>query len=164
MSESGAELRGKNGSALGVFFPVIGFHHVHGGGMKITSSDIIRMNESVLLNSIYVELDWKKIEKLVFEKHRLHLLNDMEYKRGDIVVHDNQVAYKLDFDFKADLSIIVDSDGECIAIEVSTQEMSPPAEIFSSRKSENVNFVERSGIASEIAEMLSQINDDGGSE
>lgn len=87
--------------------------------MKITDSDAIRKGENDFIDSLIGELDWQVIETLLKEKYRLKLHDDVEYKRGDIVVHDKAIAYKLDFDVRVTLSLVVDRDGECVDIKAS---------------------------------------------
>ncbi len=128
--------------------------------MKITSPDTIKMNAKEFIDSINAELDWEAIEELVLEKYRFHMQDEVDYKKGDIIVHDNQVAYQLDFDIKVALSIILDRDGECITIETSGEQAD---QHVSSEEDEKPSFVDRTGIASELAEMIWDINKDGGS-
>ena len=66
--------------------------------MKVTDSDAIKNSEKDLIDAIAGELDWEAIEHLFQEKHNLILEDELEYKKGDIVIHNNQIAYKLDFD------------------------------------------------------------------
>lgn len=83
--------------------------------MKITDSDIIRAGERELIDTIIGDLDWEVIEKVFKEKHRLRIQDDVEYRQGDIVVHNDEVAYKLDFDVKLTLSILLDRSGNYLS-------------------------------------------------
>ena len=62
--------------------------------MKITDPDIIKSGETDLIDSIKEKLDWGIIEDLNKEKLSLTTL---ECTDGDIIVHNNRVAYKLNF-------------------------------------------------------------------
>lgn len=84
--------------------------------MKITNADAIKKNESDFIDGLIGELDWKAIEILLKEKYKLKLHDDVEYKRGDIIVHGKAIAYKLDFDVRVTLSLVVGRDGECVEI------------------------------------------------
>jgi hypothetical protein len=84
--------------------------------LKITNSEIIRSGERELIDTITGDLDWDTIEKIVRERHRLNIQDDIQYKQGDIIVHDNKVAYRLDFDIKMSLSVIFDRDGNCLSV------------------------------------------------
>ncbi len=84
--------------------------------MKVTDSDAIKSSEKDLIDAIAGDLDWEAIEHLFKEKHNLVLEDELEYKNGDIVIHNNQIAYKLDFDIKVKLSVLFDRKGECLEV------------------------------------------------
>lgn len=87
--------------------------------LKITDPDAIKKGESEFIDSLIGELDWQVIETLLKEKYRLKLHDDVEYKRGDIIVHGKAIAYKLDFDVRVTLSLVVGRDGECVELKAS---------------------------------------------
>lgn len=158
--------------------------------MKITNSDIIKSGERELIDSIIGDLDWDAIEEIVKNRHKLKIQDDVEYRQGDIIVHNNQVAYKLDFDVKMTLSVVFDRDGNYLSLVTSDEandteavEESPIAmdesddtpsesqtetessEAFASDEvptanPENAPRENFSKMASHIAEMISDINDD----
>ena len=66
--------------------------------MKITDSEIIKNGEKELIDAITADLDWSTIEDIFLKQHNLKIEEDIDYKSGDIVVSNNQVAYKLDFE------------------------------------------------------------------
>jgi hypothetical protein len=84
--------------------------------LKITNSEIIKSGERELIDTITGDLDWRIIEQIVRDRHNLSIKDDIEYKQGDIIVHENKVAYRLDFDVKMTLSIIFDRDGNCLSL------------------------------------------------
>jgi hypothetical protein len=83
--------------------------------MKITDSDIIKAGERELIDTIIGDLDWNAIEKIFSERHGLRIQDDVEYRQGDIVVHNDEVAYKLDFDVKLTLSILLNRAGKYLS-------------------------------------------------
>lgn len=87
--------------------------------MKITDSEVIKNGEMELIDSITGDLDWRAIETILKEKHNLGLQDEVEYKHGDLVIHDNQIAYKLDFDVKVTLSVLFDRQGNCLKLSTS---------------------------------------------
>ena len=159
--------------------------------MKVTNSEIIKSGERELIDTIIADLDWDMIEKIVKDRHQLKIQDDIDYRQGDIVVHNHQVAYRLDFDVKMTLSIIFDRDGNYLSLNTSddledekkfesgetpfeegtdesdTDEPSTrqAGESFSPadtptadpEKAPSENF---SKMASHIANMISEINDD----
>ena len=86
---------------------------------KITDSEVIKSGERELLDIIIGDLDWEAIEKIVKERHQLRIQDDVEFKQGDIVVYNNTVAYKLDFDVKVTLTLLFDRDGNYLSFSTS---------------------------------------------
>lgn len=83
--------------------------------MKITDSEVIKSGEQELIDAITADLDWGTIENVFREEHGLGIDEEVEYKRGDIVVHKGVVAYQLDFEVKVTLSVLLDRDGNYIS-------------------------------------------------
>jgi hypothetical protein len=84
--------------------------------MKITSTDVIRNGEKELMDAIIADLDWGSIETIFREKHHLAIEEDVEYKRGDIVVHNNEIAYRMDFEARVTLSVLLDREGNYLSV------------------------------------------------
>jgi hypothetical protein len=83
--------------------------------MKITDSEVIRNAEQELLDGIIADLDWSVIEKIIKEKHHLDIEEDVAFRKGDLVALGNKVGYKLDFDVRLTLSILLDREGNYIS-------------------------------------------------
>ena len=79
--------------------------------MKITDPDIIKSGEKELIHAIKDQLDWRLIEDLNRDKLSF---GDVECTDGDIVVHENQVAYKMDFQVKISFSVLFDRQGNIL--------------------------------------------------
>lgn len=142
--------------------------------MKITSADTIQSSEKEFIDFINAELDWSAIEEMILEKHKLQLQDEVIYKQGDIVVHNDQIAYKLDFDIKVSLSLIFNRQGDCLDMKTPDgQDLSKEGEYsvnadeldLNSGISANENekrYPEQennwSNMASNIAEMINDIN------
>ena len=88
--------------------------------MKITDENHIKSGEKELVDRIYGAIDWRSIKSIFKEKYCISLHDDGEYRQGDIVVHNNNVAYDLKFDVKATVSILFDRSGNYLAIKSST--------------------------------------------
>jgi hypothetical protein len=84
--------------------------------MKITSTDVIRNGEKELMDAIIAELDWGSIETIFREKHHLAIEEDVEYKGGDIVVHNNEIAYRMEFEARVTLSVLLDREGNYLSV------------------------------------------------
>ncbi|MBF0100874.1 MAG: hypothetical protein HQK77_08210 [Desulfobacterales bacterium] len=111
--------------------------------MKITDSESIKHGERELIDSLIGDLNWNVIESILKEKHHLKLQDDVEYKKGDIVVYNNQIAYKLNFDIKINLSILFDRNGDCLTISTTNDESEPP------QQKENFNKLEFNDVEEE---------------
>ena len=90
--------------------------------MKITDIKIIKDSEKELIDTITGDLNWDSIEQIIKDKHHFALQDDIEYRNGDIIVHNNEIAYKLNFNVKVALSVVFNRRGECIDIETSGNE------------------------------------------
>ncbi len=147
--------------------------------MKLTNSESIQESEKEFIDTIIAELDWDAIEQMLLDKHGFSVQDDVEYKDGNLVVHNNEIAYKFDFEIKVPLSVIFNRDGECLEMSTQseTQSMnedfpldqnpvegidSLPADLSSEQSSGEQPEREKSGkgrqMASEIADMISEIN------
>ena len=90
--------------------------------MRITDSEVIRSGEQDLIDAITGDLDWGAIEVIFRRAHKLGIGEDVEYTKGDIVVYNNQVAYRLEFDVKIALSILLDREGNYVSVTSSGDE------------------------------------------
>ena len=84
--------------------------------MKIAKREVIQDGEQELIDAITGELDWGAMEEIFEKEHRLKLNEDVAYKSGDIVIHNDQVAYRLEFDVKVTLSVLIDRNGSCLSL------------------------------------------------
>lgn len=87
--------------------------------MKITNHDVIKSGEQELIDAITADLDWETIEKIFSKEHKLRIDDNVEYKKGDMVVFNGQIAYKLEFDVTVVLSVLLDRAGNYLSIESS---------------------------------------------
>jgi hypothetical protein len=133
--------------------------------MKLTNSENIAESEKEFIDTINAELDWEAIEKMLLEKHKFTLQEEIDYKDGDLIVHNDNIAYKFNFEIKVPLSVVFDREGECL--EISThrddfedneeESLVAPNEMISDKKIESEDRVVQ--MASNIADMISEIND-----
>jgi len=148
--------------------------------MKITNADVIKNGEQGLIKLITRDLDWQQVASILAEKYNLQLKDEQAaYRSGDIVVHNNQVAYQLEFDVTVTLSLMFDRQGECF--DVITRAADPAAEevrheddpvgagtaAAGDREAPEEEAVDtppagddRADLAADIASMISDINTD----
>lgn len=84
--------------------------------MKIIDKEVIRNGEQDLIDSINGDLDWGTVEEIFKQQHRMDIGDDIEYKQGDIVVYNDQVAYRLEFDVKVNFTVLLDREGSCLLV------------------------------------------------
>ncbi|MCP4670753.1 MAG: hypothetical protein GY857_05550 [Desulfobacula sp.] len=141
--------------------------------MKLTSPDNIAQSEKEFIDTINAELDWEAIEKLLLEKHKFTLQEEIDYKDGDLIVHNDSIAYKFDFEIKVPLSVIFNREGECLELstlrddfeedeedgnyEKESLMIEDENEIIPEKKIETNGKVGQ--MASNIADMISEINE-----
>lgn len=123
--------------------------------MKLANPKTIQDGEKEFFDTVTAELDWKDIEKAMLEKQDVTLRDEIEYKDGDLVVYNNKIAYKFDFEVKTSVSFVFNRQGECL--ELSTLKIDRKnAEDDPSFRPDQKDKVAR--LASNIAEMISEIN------
>jgi len=84
--------------------------------VKITDETALKILEKELVDSVVSDLNWEAIEQVFKDEHNLVLQDDVEYKNGDLVVHNDQLAYKFDFEVKVMLSVVLYRDGNYLLI------------------------------------------------
>ncbi len=86
--------------------------------MKITDSQVIREGEKELINAVKKQIDQEKIWEIVV--HKLSR-GSLEARDGEIVIHDNQIAFRLDFEMQFTGSILLDREGNLLSDEVAAE-------------------------------------------
>lgn len=79
--------------------------------MPIVDPEIIKKGEKELFSSLIASFDKFQIEKLFQDSHDLLLKEQMQFKKGKMVVHNNQIAYQLYFNSVALFSVLIDEFG-----------------------------------------------------
>lgn len=79
--------------------------------MKITDPEIIKSGEKDLIDAVREDLDLEAVREIL--RHRMETAA-MTSKGGQIVVHENQIAFRLDFDLKLSGSLLFDREGNYI--------------------------------------------------
>lgn len=79
--------------------------------MKITDPQVIQNGEQDLITSVQKDLDLEAVKDLLKERLSASALSP---KGGQIVVHDNDVAFRLDYEINLNGSLLFDRDGNLI--------------------------------------------------
>ncbi len=135
--------------------------------MKLTSQENIAQSEKEFIDTINAELDWEAIEKLLLEKHKFTLQEEIDYKNGNLIVYNDNIAYKFDFEIRVPLSVIFNREGECLKISTLRDDfekededsvmIEDEDEIISDKNLEPDDKTDQ--IASNIGDMISEINE-----
>ncbi len=86
--------------------------------MKITDPQVIKNGENDLIASVQENLDQKIVKKIIADRMAQ---TELVSKGGQIVVHDNQVAFRMDFDLQLSGSLLFDRQGNYIPDETGLQ-------------------------------------------
>lgn len=89
--------------------------------MKIADPESIKSGEQDLINSIMDKLNPEIIESIAAGKL---VIDNMEFRKGDMIIHKNRIVYKMDFQTSLALSVMFDRDGNLI-----TEEDDPPLDL-----------------------------------
>lgn len=137
--------------------------------MRITDSKVIESGEQDLIDAITGDLDWGVIEEIFRRDHKLGIGEDVEYTKGDIVVYNNQVAYRLEFNVKVTLSVLLDRGGNYVSVtspgdnaESENGYEKAMAEIDQSDHPENPDMMEQEPLAEDPEEKISRIASQAG--
>ena len=135
--------------------------------MKLTNPESIQESEKEFIDTINAELDWDTIEQMLLDKHNFAVQDDIEYRDGNLIVYNNEIAYKFEFEIKVPLSVIFNRNGECLSmsttrdddedVEIDEDEENPNSSLSPPPDGEpDKNKVEE--MAVEIADLISEIN------
>jgi len=134
--------------------------------LKLTNPESIQESEKEFIDTINAELDWDVIEQMLLDKHNFAVQDDIEYKDGNLIVYNNAIAYKFDFQIKVPLSVIFNRGGECLSMSTTGEneviENNEDVEVQNSSTAQTLsdepgkNEIEE--MAVEIADLISEIN------
>ena len=79
--------------------------------MKLTGPDIIKDGEKYLIKAIEDDLDLDSINEIIKDKLKV---KNLKPKGGKIIVHNNEIAFKIKFELNMDGSVMFDRDGNYI--------------------------------------------------
>lgn len=129
--------------------------------MKLTNPESIQESEKEFIDTINAELDWEAIEKMLLEKHNFTLQEEIDYKEGDLIVYNDKIAYKFDFEIKVPLSVVFNREGECLEISTKRNDFNEEDDLLQKEASSPTSQGRGERVAkmaSNIADMISEIN------
>ena len=78
----------------------------------IVKPEILQPAENELFASIITSFDENQIEKLFHDTYSLLAKEKIQFINGQTIVYNNQIAYKLDYKFVAEISVLLDRMGK----------------------------------------------------
>ncbi|MCK5312310.1 MAG: hypothetical protein KAJ62_09375 [Desulfobacteraceae bacterium] len=79
--------------------------------MKLTDPDIIKEGEKDLIDAIKDDLDLDSINEIIKDKLKV---KNLESKGGKIIVHNNEIAFQIEFELSLNGSLMFDREGNYI--------------------------------------------------
>ena len=67
-----------------------------------------------LIEKLKSNIDLDQVKATCNEQYGIEMVEGIDLKNGDIVSHNNQVAYRLDFDIRFSMFMLIDNEGNCI--------------------------------------------------
>lgn len=136
--------------------------------MKLTNPESIQESEKEFIDTINAELDWDAIEQMLLDKHGFEVQDDIEYKDGNLIVYNDEIAYKFDFEIKVPLSVIFNRSGECMNLSTTKEESRDsdshnpdyPESSDAADLNARIDKTKVEEMAVEIADLISEINND----
>lgn len=89
---------------------------------KVASAEAIEKAKKDLIDNVKKALSLAEIKQILEDQHNLEISDDIEASKGEIVIHNNRVAYKMAFEVLLSLSVLLDDEGNYIPPEDSPEE------------------------------------------
>lgn len=78
--------------------------------------DTIEAAINDLIEKVKSNVQLDQVKKLCGHHHFIEKIDKIDFQNGDIVTHDGEVAFKLDFKISYNLSLMIDRDGKLINV------------------------------------------------
>lgn len=127
--------------------------------MKITDPDVIKSGENDLIEAVKEDIDWNAVGEVI--KDRMEITS-FSAEGGGILVHNNRIAFKIDFNLSFKGSLMFDREGNYIPSGEETAETTYHAESSGNLEAESETEIE-SKLESELeteAETEAESGDD----
>ncbi|MBF0572892.1 MAG: hypothetical protein HQK69_03925 [Desulfamplus sp.] len=89
--------------------------------MKVTEPDVIKSGEKDLIESIKDDLDWDAIKEIFIQRIKSSSFDlnkdsslSFDVSGGEIIVHEGEIAFRVDFELQTAMSIMFDRKGNYI--------------------------------------------------
>ncbi len=84
---------------------------------KIANPDIISTAKQELIDRIKQAIDIQGVRRILEFQHNMEIGENIEVSGGDVMVYNNQLVYRMDFEVLFSLSVLFDNEGNYIPSE-----------------------------------------------
>jgi hypothetical protein len=82
---------------------------------KVTiSNDIVATAKKELFERIKSNINLDRVREICADLYGVKDIHSLDFKNGDIVVHDGQIAYKIEFDVRFAVPLLIDEEGNLL--------------------------------------------------
>ncbi len=81
---------------------------------KVASTEALEKAKNELLDKVKGALDLKEIRRILEDQHNLEISDDLEVHNSQIIIHNNRIGYKMEFEVLLSLSVLLDENGAYI--------------------------------------------------
>jgi hypothetical protein len=130
--------------------------------LKLIDHNALKTSEQKLIDLIVLNLNWKSVRKAIKSHFNIEVLKDITVDSGNLVILNNEIAFKLNMGPQTGVSISIDRSGTLIEIS-SSESLNEIKEKLSKPEEEIVEeqtaLEDASVMTSEISAMISKINE-----
>ncbi|MDM8523913.1 hypothetical protein QUF80_11140 [Desulfococcaceae bacterium HSG8] len=84
---------------------------------KVANSEAIENAKYEFIEKVKEALDMNEIKKILEDQHNLEIGGDLQVQRGEPLIHNNRLVYRMEFDVLLSLSVLLDEEGSYIPSE-----------------------------------------------
>ncbi len=89
---------------------------------RVVNLEAIEIARNELIEKIKGALNLKEIKKILEDQHNLIISDDLKVDKGEMVIHDNKIAFRMEFEVLLSLFVLVDNEGNFIPPEETQDE------------------------------------------
>jgi hypothetical protein len=78
-------------------------------------TQVVEEAKRELIEKLRNNIDLDQVKAICREQCGIEMIEGIDLKHGDIVGRNDQVAYRLDFDIRFSMSVLIDNEGNCIS-------------------------------------------------
>jgi hypothetical protein len=85
-------------------------------GTVTIGQNVIQDGIRELIEKIISNIDLEQVKTICKKQHGIEMVENIDFKNGDIVAKNDQVAFKLDFEIRFVLPTLIDRQGNFISV------------------------------------------------